>query len=195
MTGANKGVCLSHADILSNVKLINFPDSFCLLTFSPIYWSTGLLSIIIVAFRPTDSKILTTQPFSVELLVHIVKKYNVSYFQTAPHQLALLVQSPLLDPRDFIGVKIFAVTGSIVSEHLRKEFRDVFPRHPLIVSYGMSEACISISATAPTDSIDGLTVGRINPNIFVKVVDKQGNALEIGQTGEILAKPEFKFLV
>lgn len=58
----------------------------------------------------------------------------------------------------------------------------------------MSESCISISATGPTDSIDGLTVGRISPNIYVKVVDKEGNPQDIGRTGEIMAKPEFEFM-
>lgn len=175
--------------------MFNQPQAFCSLNFSPIYWSTGLVSSILVAFRPNDTKILTVQPFSVELLVHLVKKYKVTFFQAAAYQLALLVQSPLLDPRDFAGVQVFCVLGSIVSEHLRKEFKEVFPRHPLIIAYGMSESCISISATGPTDSIDGLTVGRISPNILVKVIDKQDNALEVGQTGEILAKPEFKFMV
>lgn len=175
--------------------MFNQPQAFHVLSFSPIYWSTGLVSSILVAFRPSDTKILTAQPFSVELLIHIVKKYSVSFFQAAAYQLALLVQSPLLDPRDFVGVQVFCVLGSIVSEHLRKEFRAVFPRHPLIIAYGMSESCISISATRPTDSIEGLTVGRISPNILVKVIDKQSNPLDIGQTGEILAKPEFKFMV
>lgn len=194
-TGASKGVCLSHADIFSYLKLFTQPKSCCSLSFSPIYWSTGLVSSIVVAFRPNDTKILTTQPFSVELLVHVVKKYKVNLFQAAAYQLTLLVQSPLLDPRDFAGVHVFYVIGSIVSEHLRKEFRDVFPRQPLIIAYGMSESCIAISATGPADSIAGLTVGHISPNILVKVIDKQGKPLEVGQTGEILAKPEFKFMV
>lgn len=119
----------------------------------------------------------------------------MNFFQAAAYQLALLVKSPLLDPRDFIGIKVFCVLGSIVSEHLRKEFRAAFPRHPLIIAYGMSESCISISATQLTDSIEGLTVGRVSSNVNVRVVDEEGNALEIGQTGEILAKPEFKFMV
>lgn len=147
------------------------------------------------AFRSNDTSIVTAQPFSVDLLVQIIKKHDVNFFQAAPYQILLLLQSPLLDPRDFIGVQVFCVLGSMISENLRKEFRAVFPRHPLIIAYGMSESCISISATAPTDSIDGLTVGRISPNIYVKVIDKQGALVEVGKIGEILAKPEFKFMV
>lgn len=153
------------------------------------------MSSILNAFRPGDTRIVTTQPFSVELLMHMIKKYDVNLFQAAPYQLTLLLQSSLLDPRDFVGVQIFYVTGSMVSENLRKEFHAVFPRHPLVISYGMSESLITIAATEPGDSIDGLTVGRIAPNIQVKVLDHDGNLLEHGQKGEILVKPEFPFMV
>lgn len=195
ITGASKGVCLSHSHILSYLKIFDQPQAFRPLSFSPIYWSTGLVSTILVAFRHQDSRILTAQPFSVELLVQIIKKHDVNFFQAAPYQLTLLIQSPQFDPRDFVGVQVFCVLGSIVSEHLRKEFRDVFPRHPLIIAYGMSESCISISATGLMDRIDGLTVGRISPNIYVKVLGKDGDQIGVGEKGEILAKPEFKFMV
>lgn len=153
------------------------------------------MSSILNAFRPGDTRIVTTHPFSVELLMHMIKKYDVNFFQAAPYQLTLLLQSPLLDPRDFVGVQIFYVTGSTVSENLRKEFHAVFPRHPLVISYSMSESLITIAATEPGDRIGGLTVGRIAPNIQVKVLDNDGNPLEHGQKGEILVKPEFPFMV
>lgn len=195
ITGTSKGVCLSHADILTYIKMFDQPQPFRLLSFSPIYWSTGLFATILIAFRQQDTRIVTAQAFSVELLVKLIKKFDVNYFQAAPYQLTLLVQSPMLDPRDFVGVRVFCVLGSIISENLRKEFRDVFPRHPLIIAYGMSEFCASISATEPTERIDGLTVGRISPNFAVKVINKQGEALDIGGTGEILVKSEFPFMV
>lgn len=148
-----------------------------------------------VAFQSNNTRIITAQSFSVDLLVHIIKKHDVNFFQAAPYQLTLLLQSPLLDPRDFIGIKIFYVLGSIVSEYLRKEFQSVFPRHPLIIAYGMSESFISISTTALNDKIDGLTVGRISANFSLKIIDDDGNSLGIGERGEILAKPEFGFMV
>jgi acyl-CoA synthetase (AMP-forming)/AMP-acid ligase II len=194
-SGHMKGVCLSHANILGYLKIFNHPEAFRSLSFSPIYWLIGFVSTIFVALRQNDTRIVTSQTFDVDLLVKIIKKHNVNYFQAAPYQLSLLVQSPNLDPRDFIGIKIFFVIGSMVTENLRKEFHSVFPRHPLIIAYGMSESCMSISTTDPKDKIGGLTVGKISPNIHVKIVDQDGQAQDINRTGEILAKPEFKMLV
>lgn len=194
-SGTPKGVCLSHANILGYLKIFNHPQGFRSLSFSPIYWLIGFVSTIFVALRQNDTRIVTAKAFDVDLLVKIIKKHQVNYFQAAPYQLTLLVQSPSLDPRDFIGIQLFFVIGSMVSENLRKEFHSVFPRHPMIIAYGMSESCMSISTTDPNEKIYGLTVGKISPNILVKIVDQDGNSQDIGRTGEIHAKPEFKMLV
>jgi acyl-CoA synthetase (AMP-forming)/AMP-acid ligase II len=148
-----------------------------------------------VAFRQHDTRITTCQPFSVELLVMLVKQYQINVFQAAPYQLTLLLQHPLLIPSDFDQILMFFVLGGIVPESLRKDFRRVFPNHPLIIAYGMSEACICISSTAPVDAIEGLTVGRIFNNVKVKVIGKNNHEVDIGVSGEIHAKPEFPFLV
>lgn len=155
----------------------------------------GLISTIMVALRQHDTRVMTCQPFSVELLVMLVKRYQINVFQAAPYQLTLLLQHPYLISSEFDQILMFFALGGVVSETLRKEFRHVFPKHPLIIGYGMSEACICISSTGPTDPIEGLTVGRIFPNIHVKVIGKNGKAVEIGVSGEVHAKPEFPFLV
>lgn len=171
------------------------PFAFRSLSFSPIYWSTGLLTTIFTAFRKRDTRIMTTQRFSVELFVQLVKQYDVNVFKAAPYQLTLLLQHPQFDASHFSKILVFFAMGSLVSENLRKEFRKAFPKQPLIIGYGMTEACISISANGPTDSIEGLTVGRISNNIKVKVIGKNGRPVDVGVSGEILAKPEFPFLV
>ena len=148
-----------------------------------------------VAFRRLDTRVLTCQSFSVELLLLLVNQYKINVFQAAPYQLSLLLQHPLLIPSDFDQISMFFVLGGIVSENLRKEFRKTFPEHPLIIAYGMSEACICISSTGPKDAIEGLTVGRIFNNVKVKVIGKNNCEVDVGVTGEIYAKPEFPFLV
>lgn len=169
--------------------------SFRSLSFSPIYWSTGLLSTIFTAIRSQDTRIMTTQPFSVELFLHLIRRYDVNVFKAAPYQLTLILQHPLFDVTDFDRILLFFALGSLVSENLRKEFRKALPNHPIVIGYGMTEACISIASTGPADSIEGLTVGRISPNVKVKIIGKNGKPVDIGVTGEIYAKPQFPFLV
>lgn len=165
------------------------------LNFSPIYWSIGFLSTIFTAFKSRDTRVMTCQPFNVKLLVYLTQKYDINVFMAAPYQLSLLLQYPLLNPHDFEKVLLFFAIGSFVSETLRKEFQNTFPKHPLIIGYGMTEACISIAVTGTTDNINGLTVGRVSPNVKVKIIGKNNKPVDTGIIGEILAKPEFPFLV
>lgn len=194
-TGTSKGVSLSHHHVLSYVNTANQSDSYRFLSFSPTYWASGITSPIVAACRSRDTKIVTTDPFNVDLLVHLIKKYDVNYCHVAPHQLNLLLRSPELDPRDFIGVQVINVMGGVVSQNLRNEFQATFPRHGLIIGYGMSETCISIGLTDPNNYNDGLTAGRIASNILLKVIDDQGQNQEIGRSGEVLVRTQFPFMV
>jgi acyl-CoA synthetase (AMP-forming)/AMP-acid ligase II len=84
--------------------------------------------------------------------------------------------------------------GSILSNTLREDFYTTFPDRQLLISYGMTEILISI--TKPNESKIDYSVGStIFPNTLVKIVDDDGNALDIGETGEICAKSCFKFMV
>lgn len=193
-TGLSKGVCISQANILSQLSTfdISFPSRS--LSFSPIYWSIGFLSTVFTAFKSRDTRVMTCQPFSVKLLIYLTQKYDINVFMAAPYQLSLLLQYPLLNPHDFNKVLLFFAIGSFVSENLRKEFKNTFPKHPLIIGYGMTEACVSIAVTGPADNIKGLTVGRVSPNVKVKIMGKNNKPVDTGIIGEILVKPEFPFL-
>ncbi|KAL7018232.1 hypothetical protein ACKWTF_010681 [Chironomus riparius] len=194
-TGLSKGVCISHANILSQLSTYDMSFPFRSLNFSPIYWSIGFLSTIFTAFKPRDTRIMTCQPFSVNLLIYLIQKYEINVFMAAPYQLSLLLQHSTLNTRNFDKVLLFYAIGGFVSEKLRKQFEAKFPKHPLIIGYGMTEACVTIAVTGPSDDIKGLTVGKVAPNVEVKVIGKNNRPVDIGITGEIFAKPEFPFLV
>ena len=78
-----------------------------------------------------------------------------------------------------------------MTENLRERFKKTFPNKPLLISYGKTE--VFIAGMFPGEDNNGLKVGRTFTNIQVKVVDEEGTALDLGELGEILVKPEFKF--
>ena len=110
---------------------------------------------------------------------------------TPPVHLTSLINSPSARTGDFSSLLLFSCTGSVVSENLREKFKETFPDKPLLISYGTTE--VFIAAMYPGDQIDGLKVGRTYTNVQVKIVDEEGNPLDLGEVGEICAKPEFKF--
>lgn len=73
-----------------------------------------------------------------------------------------------------------------MTEQLRLLFRQTFAKTYFMIFYGLTE--VSVTLTFPGQPIDGLTVGFVQPNHEIKIVDDDGNALDVGETGEIYAK-------
>lgn len=191
-TGPPKGVCMPHTTILqfTNYKCKGI-KKFISLNFSSIYWCTGLVGVFLAPFRIGETRISTIQPFNAELCVKLIEQYTVTVVVLPPVYLNSLINSPASRTGDFSSIILFSCTGAVVSESLRHRFKAAFPNKPLLISYGTTE--IFIAAMFPGESSDGLKVGRTYTNIQVKICDEEGNPLDLGEAGEICAKPQFKF--
>lgn len=191
-TAPLRGVCMPHTAILQfiNVKFKRIRD-FISLNFSSIYWSTGLVGVYLAPFRTGETRICSIRSFTPELCIELIEQYRVTVVVLPPVYLNSLINSAATKNGDFSSIVLFSCTGAVLSESLREKFKITFPDKPLLISYGTTE--IFIAAIAPGENIDGKRVGRTFTNIQVKVVDDEGSPLEIGQIGEICAKPEFKF--
>ena len=191
---SQKGVCMPHVLVLSFIdpsdSSVSAPISRSF-SFSPIYWGSGLLSMVLSAFNYGETKIVTMKPFSVDLCAKLIEKYHPTSIQLNPAAMLPFLNSSYVNSLDFTGVKMFMCTGSIVSEELRRKFKSIFPEKPLVIFYGMTE--VPISAMFPSSDYGGLKVGKIVSSIYLKVVDDEGNKLENGEKGEIRAKFEFGF--
>jgi len=84
--------------------------------------------------------------------------------------------------------------GAIVTKALRKKFESIFPDRSLLIAYGMTEGGVCQTKEGEY-KINGSVGSLLYPNNFVKIVDEEGNAVDIGEVGEICAKSYFKFLV
>lgn len=191
-TGAPKGVCMPHTAVLQFTSFkCKGIKKFISLNFSSIYWCTGLVGIYLAPFRTGETRISTIQPFNPELCVKLIEQYLVTVVVLPPVYLTSLINSPASQTGDFSSIILFSCTGAVVSGSLRERFKVAFPDKPLLISYGTTE--IFIAAMHPGEKTDGLKVGRTYTNIQVKIIDEEGNPLDLGEVGEICAKPEFKF--
>jgi 4-coumarate--CoA ligase len=191
--GIAKGVCMPHTAVLTYIDIkCKSIKEFRSLNFSSIYWCTGLIGIYLAPFRSGETRISTIKSFNAELCVKLIEQYRASVVVMPPTYLNSLINSPLSSTGDFSSILLFSCTGSVVTENLREKFKERFPNKPLLISYGTTE--VLIAAMFPGESNDGLKVGKTFTNIQLKVVDEEGNALGLGEVGEILVKPEFKFL-
>lgn len=192
MTKPLKAVSVPHTTVLQFIgykcKGIKI---FISLNFSSMCYGTGLIGVLLAPFRVGETRISTLQPFHPELCARLIELYHVTVIVLPPAYLTSLINSPVAQTGDFSSIILFSCTGAVVSENLRERFKMAFPDKPLIISYGKSE--LFIAALHPGDKVGGLKVGKTYTNVQVKIIDEEGNNLDLGEVGEICAKPEFKF--
>ncbi|KAL7018233.1 hypothetical protein ACKWTF_010682 [Chironomus riparius] len=190
--GKLKGVCISHTAILTYAEMkCRSMKEFRSLNFSSIHACVGIIGIFLSPFRPGETRISTNQTFTPKLCAELIEKYRVSVVAMPPIYLNALINSSYPQSGDFSSIVLFSCTGAVVTENLRDKFKKTFPNKPLLISYGTTE--VFIAAMFPGEDNNGLKVGRTFTNIQLKIVDEEGSALDLGEVGEILVKPEFKF--
>lgn len=189
-----KGVTITHASYFLWLPLIPNAKESVSLCFSPVYWGSGFFRNITVSLSSTDLRIFTKNPFDVSTFIEIVERYKVTNVNMPPSSLAVLLNSEEFLASNTKSLQSFNVIGSIVSKVLREKFEKYFPDKMMMVPYGMTEVLVSM--TKPYEYKIEYAVGSVLFfNVQVKIIDENGKALEIGQHGEICAKPYFKFHV
>lgn len=159
--------------------------------FGTIAWVYPFAMFIVVALTPL-TRILTRQSASPELFLDLVNKYQIEYQLLTPDFLNKILQHISL-PLDLPSLKIVVSVGAIASPDLREKFKATFPEKLLCSGYGSTE--IIFAWPVSQDNHDGYKVGRVNPDCKVKIVDDDGNALDVGERGEICGKSIYPFLV
>lgn len=183
-TGPAKGVCMSQTYYLKMIGAAP-PEVSRSLSFSPIFWGSAFAALILATILP-ETRIITREDFSPETFIKIATKYEATHLLMNPPMLTILLQSNLLKDFDKSNVRMVMVLGGIVSEQLRKRFREEFPNTYLMIFYSLTE--ISVALVFPGQALIGLTVGFVLPNHEIKIVDDNEEALGIGEIGEIYAK-------
>lgn len=196
-TGMTKSVCVTHAtsiEIISYLSLTPVSTPSKSLSFSPLYWVSGFYSNLIITFSENEIRIFTDRKFSVDIFIGIVEAYQISDVLTAPYGLNTLMNSQNFLSSNKNSLKNITLAGAIFSQEARQTFDEILPNINLNIAYGMTE--IAATLTKPFEYRQGLSVGSfILPNVSLKIIDDDGNALDNGKTGEICLKPKFKFLV
>lgn len=103
-----------------------------------------------------------------------------------------LLKHPQAPETDFSSMRVMFCGGSAVSAELKFALDKLIPNSTCLVGYGLSEVGGAATFSDP-DTYKGGSTGYLRPLVQAKIVDANGNALDIDQEGEVLLKPEFKF--
>lgn len=191
-TGLSKGVCLSHAHLISQC-IGHWPstDDDVIVCFSSLYWISGLLSLI-TGTVSSCLRVITTESFNADTLCTMVERYNVTTIIAPPSQVSQLLGVPRIETTNFSSVKTFITGGSFVSDHVRIRLQKYLLHGEVIVGYGMTELGGLATLTHPVNHLS--TVGSPRSRVWIKIVNENGEAQEYMNSGEICFKYPYNFL-
>jgi len=185
-TGAPKGVCLSHANLLSNCRAcieharMN-PDQRFLGVLPPFH-AFGLLAMLLapVALGATVHYLLRFQPAQV---VETIQREAISVFMAVPSMYAALLR--LKDaPADSFRPLALAISGG---EPLPLNVYAAFEQRwgvRLLEGYGLTETSPVVSINMPWGFRPG-SVGRTVQGVQVRIADERGMDAATGREGEV----------
>ncbi|WP_166268815.1 class I adenylate-forming enzyme family protein [Marinobacter caseinilyticus] len=152
---------------------------------TPLYSNTTLVSALPTLFN--GGTLVLMAKFDAQRFLELAQNHRVTHAMLVPVQIQRLLAEPNFDRFDLSSFKLKLST----SAPLRAEvIRDAMARWPgnLLEVYGLTEGGISTSLDCGQYPDKWGTVGQPTEGSEVRILDEQGNALAVGEIGEIAGR-------
>ncbi|XP_061401863.1 uncharacterized protein LOC133337673 [Musca vetustissima] len=179
-TGLPKAVTMS-AYKLSFENLFTNNDTV-FYTSSGLDWATGLLSLLQNCYNGF-TRIINRKPFQADEFVDMMVKYKISSAILAPVHLVELLDCPTFTTENMSALRSVTCGGGFVSKQVIEKILKVMPQLLIIIGYGFTEVVgVSLNIGVQREN----SVGKLLPNVQMRIVDEEGRNLGPNETGEIL---------
>lgn len=153
------------------------------------FFHTACLSILVKMLALCGTFVLVDKVDS-DFIFDQIEKYHVTMMLMVPPLLYMrLYDSGLWKKYDTSSLREAQFTGGKCSMDYVHKIFTMFPNCKLRPSYGSTEVCASCSAVLSREEFERRpelckTVGRINANCEMKLVDNDGKEVPVGEVGE-----------
>jgi long-chain acyl-CoA synthetase len=185
-TARPKGVLHSHRTILESTRVLasymNSED--VVLVPTQMTHVSGMHCTMLPALLSGGLAVLL-ENFTATGAAEAIERHRVSCYFTLPLFIHLLFEEQSVHPRDLSSVRVLVSSGDTVSGVLQQRSRDVFG----VAIY----ECLSMTETVPItinrpDKMRPGSIGSAWPGSSVRIVDRDGIELPLGEIGEIVIK-------
>ena len=194
-TGRPKGVVLSHKNIIVNtgsiIEYLCLSEKDIIEVVLPFYYCYGL-SLLHTHLRVGGSVVLNNNFILTGKVLNDLNKYNCTGFAGVPsHFQILLRKTKNFKNLVFPSLRYVTQAGGKLHNSFIEEFISSFPVIDFYVMYGQTEATARLSYLHPEDLKNKQgSIGKGIPGVELIVVNKKGEKVSPGETGEIIARGE-----
>ena len=192
-TGKPKGAMIRHGatvrafDAWATVVGLRAGDRYLIV--NPFFHTFGLKSGI-VACLIKGATVIPQPVFDVPAVMQRIPEERISMLPGPPSIYQTILDHPRRAEYDLSSLRL-AVTGAApVSVELVRRMREDLQFETVVTGYGLTETTGIVTMCRHDDPDETIahTSGRAIPDVEVRLVDDQGNDVEIGQPGEIWAR-------
>ena len=192
-TGIAKGAVLSQRNLVANtLQLAVHSKEFfrdgaeCYVAPLPIYHIYAFTIHCVALPHRGGHSLLIPNPRDIAALVAAIRPYRFTGFPGINTLFAALCANPEFRQLDFSGLRSTSAGGMALTPEVAAQWREL-TGIVIAEGYGMSETSPVVTANPP-GRIQAGTVGMPLPDTEVKVIDADGNALPVGERGELCVR-------
>ena len=189
-TGVAKGAMLTHHNLIANMmqlrsrtSLVIDDQSANIVAPLPMYHTYAFqLHLLAMAYAGNHS-ILVTNPRDIGGLIKLLKRTRVQGFVGINTLYLALLRHPAIKQVDFSTFRFCGAGGMAMSSSVAEDWQERTGCE-ILEGYGLTECSPVVAVNLPGQVRRG-TVGKAVPETELRVIDKHGNVLPPGETGEL----------
>ena len=191
-TGVSKGAMLSHANLISNLLQVSER-----LQSAPARWQQDVVAplplyhiyafiISLVVMEAGGHSLLITNPRDLDSVVSALKEHRMTAFVGLNTLFNALCGHEGFQQLDFSRLRL-TVSGGMALTHSTAHRWQQVTGSAVMEGYGLTEAS-TVVAFNPPDAVRLGTIGLPVSNCEVKLLDKSGHPVEVGECGELCVR-------
>ncbi|WP_425605654.1 AMP-binding protein [Psychrobacter raelei] len=194
-TGTPKGATLTHRNILNNGYFIgeamdlSEEDRLCIPV--PLYHCFGMVLGNLAILTHGGCIVYPNDGFDPLSVLEAVQNEKCTALHGVPTMFIAELDHPDFDKYDLSTLRTGIMAGSSCPIEVMRRVIDEMHMNEVTIAYGMTETSPVSCQTNKHTPLDKQvsTVGLVQPNLEVKIVDTQtGEVVPIGETGELLTR-------
>ena len=202
-TGQPKGVMLTHENlssyILNNVNPADPEVEERNILTVPLYHVAGVQAVLSGVYG--GRTLIVQRQFDAEEWMGLVERERVDRAMMVPTMLKRVIDSPRFHEYDLSSLRVITYGAAPMPLNVIKRAVKEFPKARFINAFGQTETASTITVLPPDDHVlEGSpgevekrmkrlgSIGKPLPDVEVRIVDEDGEDVEQGQVGEIVAR-------
>jgi len=191
-TGEPKGAMLTHGNLLANLRQqmgvpgARIEESDVVFLALPLFHIFGLnVGLGLVVMNGASGVVV--ERFDPVPALRLIHDHRISILLGAPTMYSAWISVPGADQYDLSSVRLAVSGAAPLAPDVLRDFRDLFGI-PIYEGYGLTETAPTVMSNRMTATPRAGSIGKPLPEVEYRLLDEEGNDVEVGDPGEIVVR-------